>query len=373
MKKLRFVLTKVLGMAALLGVGFVAGIGLSWLIGPMESEGSVLLRVLGIAAAAMAAALVQIVAHEAGHMVCGLATGYRFCSFRVGSWMLQREGGRLGLRRMTLAGTGGQCLLAPPELKEGRMPWVLYNLGGVLANLLLSAAAAALLPLPLPWVLRCLLGMILGIGLVFAVTNGVPMQLGGVDNDGANLRSLHRDPGAQRALWVQLKIVEAQSRGLRLREMPEEWFALQPGAECGSGLGAAVAVLAANRLLDQHRLDQAAEWMDRLLEPDTAVEGIQRRMLWCDRVYCALLGDQSPEILAQWETPEQKQFCRQMRSCPSVLRTQYAYALLARGNEPGARAWAEEFDRAVRSWPYPGDVTSERELMDLVRCCWRTD
>ena len=81
MKKLRFVLTKVLGMAAFLGVGFVAGIGLSWLIGPMESEGSVLLRVLGIAAAAMAAALVQIVAHEAGHMVCGLATGYRFCFY----------------------------------------------------------------------------------------------------------------------------------------------------------------------------------------------------------------------------------------------------------------------------------------------------
>ena len=78
----------------------------------------------------------------------GLATGYRFVSFRIGSWMLQREHGKLRVRKFTLAGTGGQCLLAPP-LTDGKMPCVLYNLGGPLANLI--TALLCVLGMPFHW------------------------------------------------------------------------------------------------------------------------------------------------------------------------------------------------------------------------------
>ena len=75
----------------------------------------------------------QIAVHEAGHLVFGLMTGYKFCSYRLGNLMLQLEDGRLRLRRMTLVGTGGQCLMAPPPWSED-LPAVLYNLGGCLMN-----------------------------------------------------------------------------------------------------------------------------------------------------------------------------------------------------------------------------------------------
>ncbi len=37
----------------------------------------------------------QIIIHEAGHLVCGLASGYRFVSFRILSFTLIREDGKL--------------------------------------------------------------------------------------------------------------------------------------------------------------------------------------------------------------------------------------------------------------------------------------
>ena len=44
----------------------------------------------------------QAILHEGGHLVCGLLSGYRFLSFRVGSFTLLRQNGRLVLRRFYL-------------------------------------------------------------------------------------------------------------------------------------------------------------------------------------------------------------------------------------------------------------------------------
>ena len=70
----------------------------------------------------LGAFLLQLILHEAGHLLFGLATGYRFASFRVGNLIWIKTDG--GLRRGTyrLAGTAGQCLLFPPEPKEGNSP-----------------------------------------------------------------------------------------------------------------------------------------------------------------------------------------------------------------------------------------------------------
>ena len=65
-------------------------------------------------------------------------------SFRVGSYMLVEQDGRLHLKRLSIQGTGGQCLMGPPDLVDGRIPYRLYNLGGALANTLVALVAAAL-------------------------------------------------------------------------------------------------------------------------------------------------------------------------------------------------------------------------------------
>ena len=51
------------------------------------SFGEYLLHVAWLIVMMTAAFYLQTILHEGGHLVCGLLTGYRFVSFRIGSWM----------------------------------------------------------------------------------------------------------------------------------------------------------------------------------------------------------------------------------------------------------------------------------------------
>ena len=64
--------------------------------------------------------VLQVVIHEAGHLICGLLSGYTFSSFRIGSMMILKENGRFVTKRLKIAGTGGQCLMAPPVMVNGK-------------------------------------------------------------------------------------------------------------------------------------------------------------------------------------------------------------------------------------------------------------
>ena len=69
-----------------------------------------------------AAMLIQLIIHEAGHLIFGLMTGYRFSSFRIANLMWVKLDGRIQCRKLHIAGTCGQCLMIPPDLKDGKMP-----------------------------------------------------------------------------------------------------------------------------------------------------------------------------------------------------------------------------------------------------------
>ena len=153
----------------------------------------------------------QIAIHEAGHLVFGLLTGYRFSSYRFYSLMWIKQDGRLRFKRLNLAGTGGQCLMVPPDWRED-FPYVLYNLGGVLMNLI-SAALFWLLSLIAAPTAKIFLLMGALIGLAFALLNGLPLRVGPVDNDGRNILSIRKSPAARRAFWLQMKVNEQQAAG----------------------------------------------------------------------------------------------------------------------------------------------------------------
>ena len=114
---------QVIGTGLSLAMGVGCGVVLASWFDRCPAGVSRPLWALGLAAAFLLALLAQITLHEGGHLVCGLLSGYRFCSFRVGSLMWMRtEDGHLRLRRLRLAGTGGQCLRAPPDMVGGRLP-----------------------------------------------------------------------------------------------------------------------------------------------------------------------------------------------------------------------------------------------------------
>lgn len=354
------------------GMGFLCGLlipkALDRLLPEGPGDGHFVPYVLVMLVSMYVAIFLQTVIHEAGHLVFGLLSGYSFSSFRIMSFMLLKENGKMVWRRLSLAGTAGQCLMSPPDLVNGDIPVTLYNLGGCIMNLIASALFAAFSyaagSLPL---LRVFFGMNAILGIGFALTNGIPLHLGTVDNDGRNALSLRSDPEARRAFWVQLKVNEQIARGVRLKDMPEEWFAVPDDAALGNSLISTCAVFAANRMLDAHDFVGADKLMEHLLSVESGVIGLHRSMMICDRIYCELIGENRKEVLAQLYTEEEKRFMKSMKNFPSVLRTEYALALLAEENREKAEKLLEKFRKTEKTYPYPSDIQSERELLEIVQ------
>ena len=91
-----------------------------------------------IVAGSILAIYLQLILHEAGHLIFGLLSGYEFVSFRVGSITIYKKDGKTHIGSYKLAGTGGQCLMAPPDLVNEKIPYVLFNFGGVIINIVTS-------------------------------------------------------------------------------------------------------------------------------------------------------------------------------------------------------------------------------------------
>lgn len=352
----------------MLVAGRVCGVMVGEYMGNAASEGKSFLGMMILLVIAVYAALfLQIVIHEAGHLVFGLFSGYQFSSFRIGSFMMIKTDGKLKFCKFSLAGTGGQCLMSPPDLVDGKMPVVLYNLGGCIMNLIVSVLFAV--------IGYCMQGndilfifsvCMAVIGIASALSNGIPMQVGPISNDGMNALSLGKNPAAMQAFWIQLKVSEQQTKGVRLKDMPADWFTVPVDEDMKNGLVAATAVFHENWLMDQLRLEEATEYIEQLLQKETAIVGLYRSLLICDRIYCELVVKKNTSEAIYLHNKEYKKFVKQMKNFPSILRTEYVYALLAEKDEKKAFEYLKRFNKMAKTYPYPNDLVGERELMDMV-------
>lgn len=332
------------------------------------SGGGKILTILVALVSMCAALILQIIIHEAGHLVFGLLTGYRFISFRVSSFMWMKDNDRIRFKRMSIAGTGGQCLMAPPDLKDGKMPVQLYNYGGAIMNLIASAISGGLsLLCPAGSLFRPFLLMMLVTGIAYALMNGLPLRMSLANNDGRNAWDLARSPEAVRAFWTTMKMNELSARGVCLRDMPEEWFAVPDEEGMKNGITSSLGAVACSRLMEQGRFEEADALMERLLSQNNGIQGVYRKMLVCDRIYVELIRENRPEALEALRTKDQLKFMKSMKKYPSVLRTEYAYALLAEKDPEKAQKVVEMFEKTARTYPNPNEIEIERELMETAR------
>ena len=129
---------------------------------------------------------INICLHEIGHMIFGLISGYEFSSLRFGKLMLAKENGKLRFCKYDMPGTGGQCIMTAPKVDAEKMPVVLYNLGGLVMNLvvLLIGIIVFVIVSDSHFVVGMIFLMFAMTSLVILITNGLPFtQMG---TDGAN-------------------------------------------------------------------------------------------------------------------------------------------------------------------------------------------
>lgn len=369
-KKEKIVWQKYIGMGLFMIMGAIFGVLIAKYIessaGADRSFGKDVLTFLSLMFVIYISIFFQLIIHEAGHLIFGLMTGYSFSSFRIMSFMWVKEKNKIKLKRLTLAGTGGQCLMSPPELVEGKIPVALYNLGGSIMNIITGFVFLGLYFVfqNIPFLSMVML-MMMSVGFILAIMNGVPMRMGIIDNDGYNAFALSRNSDALRSFWIQMKANEQLTKGIRLRDMPDEWFAVPSDEEMKNSMVAVMGVFACSRMMETQKFDQAYKLMTHLLEIDSAIVGLHRSLLVCDCAYCELIGENRSDVLEQLFTKKQKKFMKQMKKYPSVLRTEYSYALLSEEDFVKAESIKVRFENCAKSYPYPSDIKAEQELMDI--------
>lgn len=309
----------------------------------------------------------QIILHEAGHLLFGLLTGYQFVSFRIGNLVLIRENGKYIFKHFKIPGTAGQCLLLPPEGNLQRSPFALYNLGGILFNLLSAIVATCLLvsidAMPIIPRLLCLFTAI--IGFAFALINGIPLKMAGVPNDGYNLWLMYREPESRKALLLQLKMNALVQEGIRLKDMPSEWFADETEANYNNALKVCVKGFCLSRLIDRKEFEQAKELAEELLVHQKEILPLFAKEATCELLYLKLIGECRPDKIDELYTKEIKQHIKQYEKISTgKQRLNCALALYQDKNPKEAQRIYEEVCHKRNNYLMKAETESDIELME---------
>ena len=105
--------------------------------------------------------------------------------------------------------------------------------------------------------------------------------------------------------------------------------------------------------------------MKRLLSQQNGIIGLYRNLMVCDQMYVEMISENRKEILDEMRTRDQMRVMKAMKKYPSVLRTEYVYALLAEQNPKKAETFMEQFRQCTKSYPYPSEIEGESQLMAL--------
>ena len=311
----------------------------------------------------------QIIIHEGGHLVMGLITGYRFLSFRIGSFIWLKRNGKISFGRYNIPGTGGQCLLLPPPVNEdGSFPTTLYNMGGVIFNLItaLISTLLALLLRPMPYI--ALFFVFFGlIGIYFAIVNGIPFPHAMIPNDAVNARLIRKSPTAMRAFYLSERILEGIVNGQHIYELPDEWFELPSEEEMQNSFTTTIAVMACERQISKQNYTGAKDMIRSLLDAPIEMADYHRNLLKCHLIVCLLLTDSTEDEVNAVLTKEQKKFIQLFSSTLEGVICQYALSMLWEKDSKKSDVAEVQFAKLKERYPYPVEAEEAQVRMQTIR------
>ena len=246
---------------------------------------------------------ILVIIHEGGHLVCGLLSGYKFVSFRIFNLTFIKVDGKLKIKRFGVAGTGGQCLLDPPDLPVDKIPTGWYNAGGVLANIIVGLLVLPLLWADLPPLLSVAVVIFLITDLFLILMNGIPMQPGGLGNDAYNMLYLNRNQAAKRGLVMQLRSNALIQNGVRPKDMPEEWFEVTSDINYSNPLELSVPLMRASRLMDEYRMEEALMAFENLYSHKKDIMPLYQKEIACELCYLLMTTANGKEQASVDEFP----------------------------------------------------------------------
>ena len=308
----------------------------------------------------------HLILHEGGHLIFGLLSNYEFVSFRVGSFTLVKDNNKFVIKKFKIPGTGGQCLMMPKVNNYEDCPYILYNLGGVIMNILASVFCFILYKIVPPNKLfDTFLLCSTMIGIFSAILNGIPMKISGIANDGYNLRSILKDNLAKYCFYTQLKINGLLYKGINFKNMDKKCFEIDDNADFSNPLVTAIKTWESNYYACNKDFQKAKKCCEFLLNYKPNIVKLFENELKCDLLfYEIIIGEDKNKINNLFA--ELKPYIKATNCFIARKRLLYAYALLFEKDLPKAEKLSCEFKKAIKTYPVKGEISAEVEMMDYI-------
>ncbi|MGL6199233.1 MAG: site-2 protease family protein [Lachnospiraceae bacterium] len=311
---------------------------------------------------------VTIIIHELGHIIFGKLSGYEFVSYRVGSLMILKKDGKFIWKKFTLPGTGGQGLMRPVQKDPYHYPHVLYNFGGVIANFVFLAITILLYARFKHVNYLSLFLMSASIfGLFNGIVNGIPLRFKGMPNDGFNVASMMKDDESRRAAWIQFQYHALMTKGIRIKEMPKEWLVLPKEADLVNPLISTIGLYRCRYLRDINDFNNAKLLCEEILHNAPTMIPAYQNELMCDLIFYEMIGDCNTGKINRLYTEQLKKYIKDTCENISSIRFMYSYELIVNSNQAKAEKYLKQLKKTERTYPFEGEIESERELIRLVQ------
>lgn len=316
---------------------------------------------------ALAFMFVHIIIHEGGHLVMGLASGWKYCSFRVGNLTLVKRDGRLQWKKTTVAGTGGQCLMIPPECEPTKCPFFLYLLGGGLFNIVTGGIAFGIGMLT-GGVAQVILNIFAIMGFGLGLSNLFPARVGGTMNDGYQIFiEFPHNPEAKKYNYWLLSahaiLTEIESTG----EMPEKLKNDILNADytnLGDTGTANLYCFKATILQDEGRYDECREIYQNIADSPDVLQ-LFKNEANCELMYHEIMSECNAERIDALYDKKLAEYIKATALYPSRKRLMYAYYLIYKNDKPKAE---EEYNALLKTAKsHPSKAEGAIELREAER------
>ena len=306
--------------------------------------------------------LLTVIIHEAGHLVCGLISGYKYLLFRVGSIPLIKRNNKFELKKFSIQGTGGQCILMPPDSDDPKkVPCFLYHLGGGLFNFFTAFIAFPIAFATNSNIIRPAL-LVLGMLSFFqGLMNLIPMKIQ-IPNDGYNILMMLRKPAERVAMYKALKVNGLLFNGSTPSQIPPELYDL--GAE--GFYDVVEKVLKGEAHIDSLDFEGAEKLFSESANNNTIK--YYKLEVRSELMFCKIMnGAPAEEIDRIYDTELANFITAAGKTLISKRRQMYAYQLLYKHDEEAAE---KEYQAAMKlkdTYPIEGEVTAELKLIDFIK------
>ena len=321
---------------------------------------------------AFVAFILQIMLHEVGHMIGGLATGYKLYSIRFFKYAIVKTDRGLCWRQYDIAGTGGQCVMfldKDIDIEQDSTPYFWYNAGGVVTNILLSVISIIVEKYTdMGIVGSSFFTLMAFVGIVMALLNGIPMNMGaGINNDGRNILMLSHSARNRRLFIRSFQIIGELEHGTRPKDMPKEWFCKEIPTGGNDYFGIVSYISYISLLEDEGHWDEARIAYEHLENIKPKLPLLFALETVGEHIIAELLTQNRQDVVKKlWTKQAAKYTTSNSKYSPSKLAALYAIELLHNKDEKKALQLYEELQRRKAMFYLPGETAMALNIVEQI-------